>query len=196
MEFDKFIANLKKCRLCEEKFGFTPHPVVWGQRNSKIVQISQAPSKSVHESECPFTDQSGKTLKYKWYCLTDEEFYDKNNFYITSIAHCYPGKNKNGGDNLPPKCCYTKWVSDEIKLVDNELYIIIGASSARVFFPNEKFDDLVFKDNTLNGKKAIVLPHPSPLNRFWINNHPEFMEKRIIEVRKTIYDILNKKGNE
>lgn len=193
MEFDKFINELKECRFCEDKFGFIPHPVVWGQKNSKIVQISQAPSKSVHETTKPFTDQSGKTLKYSWYKLTDEEFYDKNNFYITSIAHCYPGKNKNGGDNPPPRCCYEKWIQKELTLVDNELYIIIGAAASRRFFPDELFDDLVFKDNILNGKKAIVLPHPSPLNRFWIKNHPEFLEKRIIEVRKMIYDILDKK---
>ncbi len=190
MDFQELLNEIKNCRICEEKFGFTPNPVIWGSESSKIVQISQAPSKNVHASSKPFTDLSGNTLKYKWYQITDEEFYNKNNFYISSLAHCYPGKNKNGGDNLPPKCCYQKWIKKELSYINNELYIIVGASSAKVFFPNEKFEDLVFKDNILYGKKAIVLPHPSPLNRRWLIKHPEFLEKRIVEVRKCIKDVI------
>lgn len=82
--------------------------------------------------------------------------------------------------------------SKELELINNEIYIIIGSASAKIFFPDEKFEDLIFKDNILNGKKAIVLPHPSPLNRRWIKSHPEFLNKRIKEVRKTIYNLIYK----
>lgn len=190
MDFQKLVEEIKNCRFCENKFGFTPNPVIWGSVSSKIVQISQAPSKSVHASSKPFTDASGKTLKYEWYQITDEEFYNKDNFFISALAHCYPGKNKNGGDNNPPKCCYEKWIKKELELINNELYIIVGAKSAKVFFPNENFEDLVFKDSILYGKKAIVLPHPSPLNRIWLKKHPDFLSKRIYEVRKIINDII------
>lgn len=190
MDFQKLVEEIKNCRFCEDKFGFTPNPVIWGSVSSKIVQISQAPSKNVHESSKPFTDASGKTLKYEWYQITDEEFYNKDNFFISALAHCYPGKNKNGGDNNPPKCCYEKWIKKELELINNKLYIIVGAKSAKVFFPNENFEDLVFKDSTLYGKKAIVLPHPSPLNRIWLKKHPDFLSKRIYEVRKIINNII------
>ena len=53
------------------------------------------------------------------------------------------------------------------------------------------FDELVFKNNYLNGKLAIVLPHPSPLNIKWFKDHPEFIDKRINEIRKIVYDVLN-----
>ena len=59
-EFNKLIKELKKCNMCKDKFGFVPHPVVIGNINSKIVQISQAPSKTVHETLKPFTDLNGK----------------------------------------------------------------------------------------------------------------------------------------
>ena len=48
-EFDQLISQLKKCEICKEKFGFQPHPIILGNINSKIVQISQAPSATVHE---------------------------------------------------------------------------------------------------------------------------------------------------
>ena len=43
------------------------------------------------------------------------------------------------------------------------------------FFPNEDYEELVFRNNYWNGKLAIVLPHPSPLNKKWIKDHPDFI---------------------
>lgn len=191
VNFEEFICNLKKCVLCKDEFGFTPHPVVFGNEYSKIVQISQAPSKTVDFTLKPFTDKSGEKLKYEWYKIDDDVFYNPDNFYITSLAHCYPGKDSRGNDRIPPKICYDTWVKNEIKYVKNKLYIIVGAKAAKVCFPNENFNDLVFKNNYINEKLAIVLPHPSPLNKKWFKDHPNFMEKRVIEVRCIINDVLN-----
>lgn len=191
--FDKLKEKIENCKFCEERFGFTPHPVFWGKVNSKIVQISQAPSNNVHNSGKPFTDMSGKTLRNEWYQIREEEFYNTDNFFIGAIAHCYPGKSKNGGDLEPPKCCFDKWVKHELEILDNEIYIIIGAKAAKRFFPNENFEELVFKDNIWNGKLAIVLPHPSPLNRRWVKAHPEFTDKRIKEVREVVHKTINRK---
>ena len=46
-DFSNLINEIRKCNICEDKFGFKPHPVVIGSATSKIVQISQAPSKMV-----------------------------------------------------------------------------------------------------------------------------------------------------
>lgn len=189
-EYNKLKKEIINCRYCKNLFGFEPNPIFWGTKNSKIVQISQAPSLTVNNAYKPFTDKSGETLKYEWYQITDDEFYNADNFYITSLAHCYPGKDKNGNDKKPPKCCFEKWVQKELDLINNEIYIIIGALACERFFPNEKFEELVFKNNYYNNKLTIVLPHPSPLNRRWIKNHPEFLNKRILEVRKIIKDII------
>lgn len=191
MNFDELINKLEKCEICKEKFGFHPHPVVWGSKNSKIVQISQAPSATVYETLKPFSDQSGKKLKYEWYKIDDNIFYNVDNFYITSLAHCYPGKDSNGNDKNPPSICYKTWLFKELECVNNQIYIIIGSKAAKVFFPLEKFDALIFKDNYINGKLTFVLPHLSPLNIRWFKNHPEFMEKRIVEIRNKIKETLN-----
>lgn len=187
---EELLNDLKKCDVCSERFGFIPHPVVLGNKNSKIVQISQAPSSSVHKTLKPFTDQSGKRLKYEWYNISDDVFYNPDNFYIAALSHCYPGKGKNGTDRLPPRICFEKWIKKELEYVDNKIYILIGAKAANAFFPDKKFDDLVFKNNYMNGKLVIVLPHPSPLNIKWFKDHPNFCE-RISDVRKIVYDVLN-----
>lgn len=192
-EFNELIKNLKKCNICQKQFGYIPHPVFLGNINSKIIQISQAPSATVHKSLKPFTDQSGKKLKYEWYKIDDDVFYNPDNFYITALAHCYPGKDKNGNDKAPPKICYETWIKKELKYINNKIYIIIGAKSAKTFFPNENYNDLIFNNNYLNNKLAIVLPHPSPLNIRWFKEHPKFYEKRLTEIQELINNILKNK---
>lgn len=191
-DYNTLINELEMCNLCKIKFGFEPHPIILGNENSKIVQISQAPSQTVHKTLKPFTDQSGKKLKYEWYQITDDIFYNPDNFNIMALSHCYPGKDKNGNDRMPPKVCYERWIKKELQYINNEIYILIGARSAKAFFSNEKYEDLIFKDNYINSKLTIVLPHPSPLNIKWFKDHPNFIEKRLPEIRKTIHNILKK----
>ena len=191
-EFNKLISEIKGCKICQDRFGFEPHPVILGNINSKIVQISQAPSATVHNTLKPFTDMSGKRLKYEWYQIDDNIFYNPDNFYIAALSHCYPGKDKNGNDRIPSKICYERWIKKELEYINNEMYILIGAKAAKVFFPKDRFNDLIFKNNYINGKLTLVLPHPSPLNIKWFKDHPEFINNRIIEIRKIINEVLNK----
>ena len=176
------------CRECREIFGFEPRPYVWGKASSKIMQISQAPSYSVYLSNKPFDDASGDILR-KWYGIDKDKFYDDKIFYFTSISHCYPGKSYRAVDRKPLFFCADKWLRQEMKLVDNELYIIIGAVAFNYFFRKEKFSEVVFrKDIVLNNKPVILLPHPSPRNRYWLSHHPEFYKEHLPWVRS----ILNK----
>lgn len=182
--------QIKKCRLCQELFGFEPQPIVLGNQNARIMQISQAPSKTVHETGKPFNDASGRKLRNEWYNISDEEFYNPDNFYITSMAHCYPGKAPGGGDRHPPKVCSRQWLLKEMDLVNNEIYIIIGGIAAEFFFHGEKISSLAFEDRKINGKPAYILPHPSPLNMRWFKEYPQFMEERIFKIQKVVHQVL------
>ena len=53
-KFEKLKAEIIACKLCEHNFGYEPHPIFWGNKNAKIMQISQAPSLSVHNTLKPF----------------------------------------------------------------------------------------------------------------------------------------------
>lgn len=179
-----------QCRLCQDTFGFEPHPIVLGNHNAKIMQISQAPSKSVHETGKPFNDASGRKLRGEWYHISDEDFYNPDNFYIVSMAHCYPGKAPGGGDRRPPRICSERWLLKEMELVNNEIYIIVGKVAAELFFPGEKITALAFEDKEIKGKPAYVLPHPSPLNMKWFKDYPEFMDERIFKIQKEVHKVL------
>lgn len=186
--FEELEEQIKRCRICKNLF--SPNPLVFGNKDAKIVQIGQAPSQNASETNTFFNDESGKRLRNEWYEITDEEFYNPDNFYILPLAHCFPGKNKYGHDNNPPKICFEKWGKNELNLIDNEIYIILGAKAAKKIFPDKKFEELVFTDSIYNGKKTYVLPHPSPLNNRWLKKHPEFIQKRMPEIRKEIKKVL------
>lgn len=189
-ELDNLHFQIAQCRQCQDTFGFEPHPIIQGKQNAKIMQISQAPSKTVHETGRPFNDASGRKLRGEWYEISDEIFYDPENFYIVSMAHCYPGKAQGGGDRRPPKICSKQWLHKEMELVNNEIYIIVGGIAAEYFFKGEKITSLAFQDKQINGKPAYILPHPSPLNMKWFKDHPQFIEERVPMIRKEIHKIL------
>lgn len=183
-------SRISQCRLCQDAFGFEPRPVVFGNQHAKIMQISQAPSKKVHETGRPFNDASGTKLRRDWYRISDEDFYNPDLFYIASMAHCYPGKAPGGGDRRPPKICSEQWLLKEMALVNNEIYILIGGIAAEIFFPGEKITSLAFEDKQINEKPAYVLPHPSPLNMKWFKDYPQFEEKRIFKIQKEVHKVL------
>ncbi len=190
MEYQTLLEAIRNCKECRERFDHEPRPVVLGSLNAKIMHISQAPSRHVHETGYPFNDQSGETLRHEWYHIDDEDFYDADNFYITSIGKCFPGKQKSGGDKKPPKICSQLWLNKELDHVGNSLYLIVGRDASDYFFKNEPFIDIVMNDQTIRGKPAFVLPHPSPLNIKWFKDHPEFFNDRLPKIRAYIHALL------
>jgi uracil-DNA glycosylase len=62
----------------------------------------------------------------------------------------------------------------------------------RLFFSKARFAELIFNDQEINGILTIVLPHPSPLNRKWYKDHPDFDSKRVFEIRNIVHRVLGK----
>lgn len=139
------------------KFGEEKVAPFWGNQNAKIVSISQAPSASVIKNQKPFSDKSGEKLRKQWYLVSEEIFYNPDNFYFTAVGMYYPGKEKNG-DLKPSLDLAKKWLTEELSYLNPELFLVVGTLSAKFFFPKESFTELVFADRQLNGKPAFILP--------------------------------------
>lgn len=190
-EFNKLKSDLLNCQKCKDIFDYPPKPIFQGQQDSYIMQISQAPSKKVMETGKPFNDMSGKKLLNDWYQITREQFDDPQNFYVTSVGRCYPGKAKNTGDKPPVYDCADMFLKRELEIIEPQIYIIIGSYAAKYFFNDIDLEDLVFHDHIYKGKLLYVLPHPSPLNRRWLKEHPQFENERIVEIRNVIKKYIN-----
>jgi uracil-DNA glycosylase family 4 len=193
VDFEEFRKELLDCRYCAT-LGIDPNPIVWGESSAKVVQISQAPSQSASESGRPFSkslyesDASGKKL-IEWYAIPRETFYNPEIFYITGMGHCYPGKDQ-GGDARPPLVCADRWLKKELSYLNPNLYIIVGRHAASYLYSEKNFTELVFQSLELNHKPTFVLPHPSPANKKWFKDNPDFETKRMHDIRKTLHEAL------
>lgn len=187
MDMEDFQLRLKNCRYCKDVLDlkFEPRPVVWGRECAPIIIIGQAPSSSASLCGRPFSkdldkpDASGRKL-ISWLGVPERVFFDPEVFYITGVAHCYPGRSK-GGDVPPPRVCAEKWLKEELEYLSPKLFIILGRYAASWAFPKKPFEGLVFSELNFRGSPAIVLPHPSPANRAWFKKHPE-IESRLCEL--------------
>jgi len=198
VEFRQFQNKLRKCRICKDVVG---PPLVSGDKEAKIVHISQAPSRLAITSQKPYSDKSGEKLRRQWYQISDRVFYNPKNFYITAIAHCFPGKDKKGADKKAPLVCAKTWLLKEISYfracektssayLEPKLFLVVGKQAAEFLFPGKSYQKLIFQDQTLNGIKCFVLPHPSPANIKWFKDNPDFERKRLFEIRKEVHRVL------
>ena len=183
------LFNIKNCKICEEFIN--PKPIVFLNETSKIIIIGQAPGIKVHKSGVPWDDASGKKLR-EWLGVTDEEFYDTDNFGIIPMGFCYPGKGKSG--DLPPrKECAPKWHPILFEKIENvKLVVLVGMYAQKYYLDN--IGKRTLTENVSSFKEYLpsyfVLPHPSPRNRFWLTKNPWFEKDVLPELKRKVTQII------
>lgn len=180
------LKEIRQCSLCEPFLPLGANPIVSASAKSKILLISQAPGRIAHEKAHAWDDPSGKRLK-AWLGVDDYTFYDADNFAILPLGFCFPGKGKSG--DLPPRPeCAPLWqqrVLDKIK--GRALKILIGNYSQNYYLK----DNRTLTQRVKNFKDYLpdhfVIPHPSPVNRFWMLKNPWY-EEEVLPVLKSIIE--------
>ena len=182
------VFRLKQKEWYERELDQTP--IQMGNPNAMIAVIGQAPSRNAMANQKHFFDQTGRKLRHEWLMVSDEDFYNPDLFYATALGLIFPGKDKNGGDKKPDLSLPRRWLIEELSFLDPKIFLVLGRMAADFLFPHQKFNELIFKDQELFGKKTFVFPHPSPLNIKWLKDHPKFIEERIPEIRREVHETL------
>lgn len=186
---NELLEEVRACDICKNYI--TPRPVVFANEKSKILIIGQAPGTRVHASGVPWDDASGKQLR-KWLDVTNDQFYNVDNFGIIPMGFCYPGKGKTG--DLPPrKECAPQWHKLLLNKMPNvELVLLIGMYAQKYYLQDKAEKTLT---NTVSNYQEylpnyFVLPHPSPRNRFWLTKNPWFEKNILPELKNQIRKLL------
>ncbi|SEB97526.1 uracil-DNA glycosylase, family 4 [Tenacibaculum sp. MAR_2009_124] len=186
----KLLAEIRSCKICIQHIN--PRPVVFANENSKILIVGQAPGTKVHASGIPWDDASGKQLR-KWLNVSNEDFYNTENFGIVPMGFCYPGKGKSG--DLPPrKECAPKWHEPLLERMPNvELILLIGMYAQNYYLKNKAKKTLTETVNNYKDylPKYLVLPHPSPRNRFWLSKNPWFEKHVIPDIQSRVLTVIS-----
>jgi uracil-DNA glycosylase len=144
----------------------------------------------------PWNDASGLLLR-QWLGVTDVQFYDPQRFYLTALAHCFPGKSANGGgDKLPPKLCWDTWVRHEVATAQPRVWLTVGRLACQTLLGptlgKVDFTQTVFSSPyVFQGGVLWCLPHPSPANRRWLKLYPQFVTDQLPPIKLAVADALH-----
>lgn len=187
-QVDHVLADIRACRICEAHLPMGPRPVVQAASSSRVLIVSQAPGRKVHETGIPFNDPSGKRLR-QWMGIGEDTFYDPRCVAIVPMGFCFPGAGK-GGDLPPRPECAPAWHPRLLPLLKKVcLTLVIGQYAQAGLLGKRRGRTLAdtvkaWREHLADGK--LPLPHPSPRNRMWFRRNPWFESELLPELRARV----------
>ncbi|OOG60361.1 uracil-DNA glycosylase [Rhodanobacter sp. C03] len=190
---DKLLTKIRACRLCAAHLPLGPRPVLQASTTSRLLIVSQAPGRKVHDSGIPFNDVSGDRLR-DWLGIGRDSFYDASRIAIVPMGFCFPGTGR-GGDLPPRPECAPTWHPRLLPLLKQvRLTLVIGqyAQAGILGVPRgTRLTDTVqaWREHLAQG--CLPLPHPSPRNRLWLVRNPWFETELLPVLRKCVNTALH-----
>jgi uracil-DNA glycosylase len=178
---EQWQQHIRACRQCVTA-GYLPtaNPMLRGHAGQHRMLVGQAPGALGDRTRVPWSGQSGQLLR-TWFAqvgLDPERFLD--DWYITSLTKCFPGKAASGpGDRVPSakeRLLCRPWLEGEFGLVRPRVIVTLGRLAADALIPGARRQSLATLVGTFHevdlgyGVIPIVpLPHPSGVGR-WLND--------------------------
>lgn len=190
--FEALMSRVRACRVCAQQLQHGCRPVLQAHPDARLLIVSQAPGRKVHETGIPFNDKSGDKLR-DWLGIDRETFYDAHRVAIVPMGFCYPGKGKSG--DLPPRPeCAPLWHPQLLpRLTNIGLTLAIGGHAIRGMLGDRAKATLTetcetWREYLRHGK--LPLPHPSPRNTAWFMHHPWFEAEVLPALRRRVRRVL------
>lgn len=108
MPLTRLLHRVRACTVCEAALPLGARPVLQLAGAARLLIVSQAPGRKVHETGVPWNDASGQRLR-EWMEIDWSAFYDAERVAILPIGLCYPGSEPGGGDKAPRRECAPLW---------------------------------------------------------------------------------------
>lgn len=186
------LKDVRGCNLCAEHLPLSARPVFQMSETAKILIVSQAPGRRVHETGIPFNDPSGDRLR-AWMGIDREIFYDATRIAILPMGFCYPGTGKYG--DFPPRPeCADAWRKKLLLRMPNIQLTLVVGQYAQDWHLSEKQKHTL--TDTVKAWKEfwpdhLPLPHPSPRNNIWFRKNSWFEKDILWVLQERIKEILS-----
>ncbi|MER3546178.1 MAG: hypothetical protein C4338_00730 [Rhodanobacteraceae bacterium] len=186
------LEDIRACRVCAAHLPHGARPVLQAHPDARLLVVSQAPGRRVHESGIPFDDKSGEKLR-EWLGIDEPTFHDEKCVSIVPMAFCYPGKGVSG--DLPPRReCAARWHPLLLPRLRNvELTLAIGGYAIDALLGKRKratLTETVRAWREYLDANIMPLPHPSPRNTAWFAYNPWLELEAIPALRRRVKEIL------
>ena len=188
--------EIAACRVCATALSHGPRPIVQFAATARILIISQAPGRRVHDSGVAWHDASGTRLR-EWTGLPREVFYDAQRVALVPMGLCYPGRG-NGADLPPRRECAPVWHARILSCLTRlRLTLLIGYHAQNHYLPQARqlsvADRVAAFDRLAAG--TICLPHPSWRSTGWMQRNAWFTENIVPRLRQRVTAALHPEGN-
>ena len=183
--FSRLVAEVRACTICAAHLPLGPRPIVRGQPPARLLIISQAPGRQVHDTRLSFNDRSGDRLR-AWLAIDREIFYDEARVAILGMAFCYPGRDDKGGDLPPRPECAPRWHAPLRAFFPAvELTLLVGSYAIDYYLPRTRprsMTEVIARWREFL-PEFFVLPHPSWRTTSWLRANPWFENEVLPELR-------------
>lgn len=191
--FDAQLERIRACRICEAFLPLGPRPVLQAAPTARLLIVSQAPGRKVHDTGIPFNDPSGERLR-DWLGIDKATFYDARRVAILPMGFCFPGTGKHG--DLPPRPeCAPQWHPQVLPYLKNVRLTLAIGQYAQAGLLGEScgptLTETVQAWRTHLAHCILPLPHPSPRNRLWLLRNPWFETELVPELRRRVAQALD-----
>ncbi|HEX7369149.1 MAG TPA: uracil-DNA glycosylase family protein [Rhodanobacteraceae bacterium] len=190
--FAGLMARIRACQVCASSLPHGCRPVLQAHPDARLLVVSQAPGRRVHDTGIPFNDKSGDKLR-DWLGIDKQTFYDAHRVAIVPMGFCYPGKGSSG--DLPPRPeCAPLWHPQLLPRLKNiQLTLAIGSYAIRGMLGNRRKTTLTETCTAWReyfDAGILPLPHPSPRNTAWFLYHPWFEAEVLPALRQRVEQAL------
>jgi uracil-DNA glycosylase len=160
---------------------------------SRVAIIGQAPGLNAQKLGKPWADPSGDRLR-SWLGVSEDDFYDADNFALLPMDFFFPGKGKSG--DLPPRRGFAeRWhprILAELPAVTLTLLIGVYAQRFYLKLPGTATLTATVHEYASYLPSRIPLVHPSPLNFRWLAKNPWFETDLLPVLRSSVRAALDR----
>lgn len=194
MSLKGLLRDVRACSLCEAGLPLGARPVLQLASSAKLLIISQAPGRKVHETGIPWNDASGDRLR-DWLKLDRPAFYDEARVAILPMGFCYPGAEDRGGDKPPRAECAPLWHARLFRHLPNiQLTLLVGQYAQRYYLRRRRKASMAETIRAFSeyGPQFFPLPHPSWRSVVWMRKNQWFEQTVIPNLRKVVRPLLQR----